>query len=431
MRLKVAAFVLLVVAAADASCAWGQGELRGVVVLARHGARSPIESETRSGVFNAQPWPKWPVEPGLLTPHGITALQRMGEYYRRQYNSVLKAGCAGVAVESTNVPRTIASAKVVMEVVAPGCNVMVNPDLTTDPPTLDKTKLTDAENGRMGDDPVWFTQTYARPLAAMHDVLTKCGGCKAVPDFRTMMIAAPPPAMQRGMMAPQGTTQPVAASSAGPKVVPRDPHKENAVALGADFAQNLLLQYIEGMPMQDVGWGRVDRAKLDELMEMNTRYHDFMLRTPLWSKAAAGPLAEKISSLLDSQAKGAGPSRFAYLSAHDANLGWLGGLLQLDWKVSDQTQNATPPGSAMIFELWHDAKTNADTVRVKFVAQTLDEIRNLTPLATTALDPNAGMRAGAEPPSISPAYVPGCSGAGPEYACSLSDFVRVVGERVR
>ncbi len=121
------------------------------------------------------------------------------------------------------------------------------------------------------------------------------------------------------------------------------------MALGADFAQNLLLQYIEGMPMSDVGWGRVDRAKLDELMQMNTSYHDFMLRTPLWSKAAAGPLAEKIAALLQMEAEGKGASRFAYLSAHDANLGWLGGLLQLDWKVSDQTQNATPPGSAMVF----------------------------------------------------------------------------------
>jgi 4-phytase/acid phosphatase len=209
-------------------------------------------------------------------------------------------------------------------------------------------------------------------------------------------------------------------------VVERDPRKENAVALGADFAENLLLEYVEGMPMKDVGWGRVDRAKLDELMEMNTRYHDFMLRTPLWSKAAAAPLAEKISALLASQAKVDSTTRFAYLSAHDANLGWLGGLLQLDWKVSDEAQNATPPGSAMIFELWNDATTNQKTVRVKFVTQTLDQIRNLTPLTAGVVDPNAGAQAGAEMPSISPVYVPGCSGAGPEYACSLSDFERVV-----
>ena len=41
--------------------AWGQttpqdsDELRRVVILARHGVRSPIASETRSSAFNAQP----------------------------------------------------------------------------------------------------------------------------------------------------------------------------------------------------------------------------------------------------------------------------------------------------------------------------------------------------------------------------------------
>ncbi len=290
----------------------------------------------------------------------------------------------------------------------------------------------------MGDDPAWFTGTYARPLAAMHDVLTKCDGCKAVPDFRVTRIDAAPPERAQGEM-PSGSL-----NAAAPKVVTRDPRKENAVALGADFAETLLLEYAEGMPLRDVGWGRVDRAQLDELMEMNTRYHDFMLRTPMWSKAAAAPLAEKISATLRFAAAPSDPvilhgtergvpprPRFFYLSAHDANLGWLGGLLQLDWKVSDEARNATPPGSAMVFELWRDAATNADTVRVKFVAQTLDQIRNLTPLTAGVFDPDAGARADAEKPSISPVYVPGCSGAGPDYACSLSDFARVVDERVR
>jgi 4-phytase/acid phosphatase len=318
---RIAALALL--AACNAwVAAQGAERLAGVVIVARHGARAPIESETRSGVFNAQPWPQWPVAPGLLTPHGIAAIERMGGFYRQQYGSLLK-GCDSVAVQSTNVPRTIASAKAVMKVVAPGCDVEVKAELTTDPAGLDKAKLADAINGRMGDDPAWFTATYAQPLKTMHDVLTMCKGCKAVPDFRTKMQSSSPAAMVS-----MGSARTFAEAEGS--VVERDPRKENAVALGADFAENLLLEYVEGMPMKDVGWGRVDRAKLDELMEMNTRYHDFMLRTPLWSKAAAAPLAEKISALLASQAKVDSTTRFAYLSAHDANLGWLGGLLQLD-----------------------------------------------------------------------------------------------------
>jgi 4-phytase/acid phosphatase len=398
-------------------------QIRAVVIIARHGVRTPIESETRSSVFNAQPWPAWPTEPGLLTPHGIDALKRMGEFYRQRYAPLLQ-GCGSVKVESTNVPRTIASANAVMSVIAPSCNLQITPDLTADPPNIDKAKLADAIAGRMAAEPQWFTHAFARPLAEMHDVLTACTGCKSVPDFRTMMLAT---GTQSNSMMQAGAT------SSSHAVTQRDPAKENAVAVGADFAENFLLQYTEGLPTNQVGWGRVPRAKLDDLMEMNTRYHDFILRTPYYAQEAAGPMAQKISQWMSTVAAGpnipirtgrpdapaGGGESLLYLSAHDANLTWLGGLLRIDWIVSDETINATPPGSALVFELVHNTHTNADTIRAFFIAQTLDQIRNLTSLT------------GAEKPSIAPIFIPGCSGPAPEYACSVSRFAQMVDEATR
>jgi 4-phytase/acid phosphatase len=396
-------------------------DVRAVVIVARHGVRAPIENETRSSVFNAQRWPAWPSAPGDLTPHGIAALKRMGEFYRQRYATLLH-DCNSVAVESTNTSRTIGSAKAVMSVVVPDCDVRVTADLTADPPSIDKAKLADATHGRMADQPEWFTHAFARPLEEMHDVLAKCAGCKQVPDFRTSMLD--PSAHSENMMQAQG-------EKAG-ALVPRDPRKENAAALGADFSENFLLQYAEGMPMDQVGWGRVDRARLDDLMEMNTRYHDFILRTPYYAQQAAGAMAQKISDWLSMAAilnipvrtgrpdvPAGGGESLLYLSAHDANLTWLGGLLRIAWLVSDETLNATPPGSALVFELHHNRQSNADTVQVFFIAQTLDQIRNLTDLTR------------AEKPSISPIYVPGCSGPGPGYACSMEAFARVAKEATK
>jgi 4-phytase/acid phosphatase len=332
----------------------------------------------------------------------------MGEFYRYRYATLLQ-GCNSVRVESTNVPRTIASAKAVMSVVAPSCNVQITPDLSADPPSIDKTKLADAIDGRMAAQPQWFTNTFARPLAEMHDVLTNCTDCKSVPDFRTMMLEA-------GEQSPS-MMQPVVPQTRA--VVPRDAHKENAVALGADFSENFLLEYTEGKPMNQVGWGRVLRVKLDDLMEMNTRYHDFILRTPYYAQQAAGPLVQKISSYFEEAAHNKAHAHLLYLSAHDANLTWLGGLLRIDWIVSDETINATPPGSALVFELVHNQQTSTDAVRAFFIAQTLDQIRNLTPLT------------GPEKPSIAPIYIPGCSGPGPQYACSVEGFAQVIDQAAR
>jgi 4-phytase/acid phosphatase len=387
-------------------------EVRAVVILARHGVRVPIESETRSSAFNAEPWPAWPVAPGTLTPHGIEALKRMGEFYRQRYASLLTEGCRSVYVESTNTSRTIASAKTTLSAIVPNCSIDVHTDLAQDPATIDHARLTDAINGRMSNQPQWFEHAFAAPLDEMHTILTTCSPehptCNTkTPDFRTTMLDASTAATMSQPEAARQTAQ----------IIPRDPRKENAVALGADFAENFLLQYAEGFSMEQIGWGRISRSTLDRLMEMNTRYHDFILRTPYYAQQAAGPLAQRISEALNTTAhetEHPNPSRFYFLSAHDANLTWLGGLLRIDWLVSDETFNSTPPGSALVFELHHNSQTNADTVQVLFIAQTLDQIRNLTPLT------------GDEKPSISRIYIPNCSGLAPTYSCTLKDFSTVV-----
>ncbi len=128
-------FLLLATTAAFAQTApTDNDELRAVVILARHGVRAPIESETRFSAFNALAWPAWPVEPGVLTPHGVEALKRMGEFYRQRYASLLTAGCKSVYAESTNTSRTIASAKATLSAVAPDAP-------STSTPTCSRTPL--------------------------------------------------------------------------------------------------------------------------------------------------------------------------------------------------------------------------------------------------------------------------------------------------
>jgi 4-phytase/acid phosphatase len=188
--------------------------------------------------------------------------------------------------------------------------------------------------------------------------------------------------------------------------------------MGADFAEHFLLQYTEGFPMEKVGWGRVSRPALNRLMEMNTRYHDFVLRTPYFAQIAASDLAFRIKTTLQQAAEGreipgalGGPQgRFVLLAGHDSNLTWLGGLLRMDWLLPDQTFNATTPGSAILFELHRNRSGGGYSVRALFVSQTLDQIRWLKPLT------------GVEQPAVAPVFIPGCSGAIADYACSLDAF---------
>jgi 4-phytase/acid phosphatase len=113
----------------QAAQALEDGDLQAVIVLMRHGVRAPIESETRSGAYNAQAWPAWPVAPGVLTPHGTEALRLLGEFYRVRYASLLPAGSCEqtkMYVEANTTQRTIASAKAVLSGLTPKCAVEVH-----------------------------------------------------------------------------------------------------------------------------------------------------------------------------------------------------------------------------------------------------------------------------------------------------------------
>lgn len=399
-----------------ANLAFGQhdpnDEVRSIILLARHGVRAPIESETRSGAYNAQPWPAWPVKPGVLTEHGASALRLLGDFYRSRYPSLfdhISCDDPGIYVEANSTQRTIASAKALLSGLVPDCSIKIhrtpvgqrNPLFSPpeDNPVINA-RWTDAINGRIADQPEWFTNAFAGTLEKLHRVLLNCETKRcdsARPDFRTVRG-------ENGI------------------VSSRNMREESPVKVGADFAENFLLEYTEGLSMEQVGWGRISRGDLDQLMEMNTRYHDFMLRTPYWAQVAASDLAARIRDTVLAAAEGKAvpgelgtpQDRVVLLDGHDSNLAWLGGLLRLDWILKDQTFNATPPGSGFVFEVHHNRRTGADSVRVFFVGQTLDQIRELRPLK------------GEERPSVAPVFIPGCSGPGPEYACPVDAFDRVV-----
>jgi hypothetical protein len=62
---------------------------------------------------------------------------------------------------------------------------------------------------------------------------------------------------------------------------------------------------------------------------------------------------------------------------HDTNLANIGGMLKLDWQLGRYQQNETPPAGAMVFELLRDA-AGKYFVRVSYVSQTLDQMRQST-----------------------------------------------------
>lgn len=389
-------------------------EIRAVVILSRHGVRAPLGSETRGNLYNAQPWPAWPVETGVLTEHGSAALRLLAAYYRTRYADILPNGTCDprtIYAEANNAQRTVASAKSFLEGLGAGCQTEVhsqpagraNPLFSSAEVNgqANREKLANQIQGRLGARLDWWTQAFAEPLEEMRHVLLDCSGPDCEKSKKSLLSA---PAT-------------VAAARPGGLVTVDGP-----VAMGADFAEHFLLQYTEGFPMEKVGWGRVSRPALNRLMEMNTRYREFVSRTSYSAQIVASDLAFRIQATLRQAAEGrkipgalgTPQNRFILLAGHDGTISGLGGLLRMDWLLPDETFNATPPGGALVFELHRRKDREEFRVRAFFIGQTLDQIRFLRPLT------------GAEPAAIAPVFIPGCSGAETDYSCSVNAFSEAV-----
>jgi 4-phytase/acid phosphatase len=390
-------------------------DLRAVIIVSRHGVRAPLAEEIRDGRYNVDPWPAWPVAAGVLTPHGDQVMRTIGRYYRMRYATLLgnTLDCAHphLYAAANNVQRTRASARALLDGLAPECAVPVHslPDGKMDPLFNEDTfnarihadLLAASYRGELGDHPEWWINGYRSELNQLQQILNGCEKEDCTRLAAAQLLDLP------SLIEPSGA---------------HSIKLQSPLGLGADFAEHFLLQYVEGMPMAQVGWGRVTPNELTRLLALNQSYYDFVLRTPYYSRIVGSDLAAHIDRILHSAAgrnakpsgMGDGKTRFYLLLGHDTNLTGLSGLLNLKWALPDTALNVTLPGSSILLELYQPARGSELAVRALYFSESMAQMRE-----GSALGPE-------NPPSVVPLFIPGCSNVASADACTLTRFHALV-----
>jgi 4-phytase/acid phosphatase len=85
-------------------------------------------------------------------------------------------------------------------------------------------------------------------------------------------------------------------------------------------------------------------------------------------------------------------------------------MLRVDIWLIDGRRDDTPPGGALVFELWQDDGSSAYIVRTYYTSQTLEQMRNVTALTLNT------------PPAKANVFVPGCSTGGDGFFCDWTTF---------
>lgn len=398
----------------------GDADLQFVVVLGRHGVRSPTGEAAQYEKYSQAAWPGWDVPPGNLTRHGYELMRTFGAWDRTQLAKkglLAVTGCADatrVAIVSDSDERTRETGRALGEGMFPGCPPMVralpegSPDALfhalhagvgpADPPG-DAASLQAAIAQRAGGSPESLTERFRPQLAEMDHILASCG--TAEPGHTRKSLFDVP-------------------ASLGPGRNGRGAELRGPVMTAASLSENFLLEYTQGFPRQDVGWGCVDGSTVRSLIALHTAAFDVEQRTPAAARMQASNLLDHIRRALqqaatgvaDGEAPDSAGDRALFLVGHDSNLASVGALLNLHWDA-DGRHDDTPPGSALVFELWKQRGTSERFVKVEYTTQTLEQMR--TGQALT----------GNDPPVRVALDVPGCPGP-----CSWEAFAKIVNAAV-
>lgn len=389
-------------AAAQAPAAAPESDLVFTLIFTRHGIRSPLLKNEEMAQFATDPWPQWEVPAGVLTPHGRQVMELMGEYYRAYYTAqgLLTGDAAKDAAEiyfrSDANERTINTARALGEGLLGGSAVVVHAlpmtnahsgDPLVDPDSplerTDRALRTASLEGRIGGDPRLLVDENRITLEALERVLF--GGDGTAPAGKTAIADLPAGSLWQGAQ----------------RVV-----------------DALTLEYADGKPLAEVGWGRLHPADLPQLMTLSAMNFDLTWRTPLHARAAASNLASHLLSTLEQAARaqavpgaiGAPGQRLVVVVGHDSNIVPLASLLDIDWAVPGAPQSPFLPGGALVFELRHRRRDGQFLVRTRYVSPTIEQSRAARPFTLE------------HPPASAEIFVPGCSRADPGYDAPLELF---------
>ena len=375
-----------------------QLKLEQSFILFRHGLRSPLNGEAAAAQFMQAPMPAWNEPPGNLTEHGAEAARLLGRYLRSDYASLgllPVAGCpsrTAIDVYSNSVERTIATAKAMTNGLAPGCGLRIRHrpvgqlDPVFAPVEAEAAGFDAAAAARAIVSSVGGLDRLINPHAAEFRVLERVLGC----------AAAKTPCDIAGM----GST--LEASGDGHALVLGGP-----IAVASGTVEVFLLQYMQGLPMGQVAWGRADAAALARMSVLHSLLFDVMARPRLMSTLISAPLRTLVSQALRHPT-----ARLTMLVGHDDNIAGLASWLGLEFSVPGYGANDPPIGGGLGFEVWRTA-TDRRYVRAVYISQTPDQIRNLVRLSRL------------RPPFEVTLPLPGCDD-GPGHTCLIGEFLKLL-----
>jgi len=372
-----AVFAALISAGPDMAGANTPGyELEAVVLVNRHGVRSPISQDPSYKLLARQKWPDFGVPEGYLTKRGGKLAKIMGAWYGQHFRDsglLPQNGClpdSAVWVHADNSQRTIVTAQKMQKGMLPGCSYPVThvADGTADP-LIDPTGagicekddvLQDAAMAALIGSSQTVVDAYQASLSQLQDVLDCC----------------------RPKLCRQASLEP------GCKLTDLTPG--DMVGAATVVSENFLMEYADKLPLSQVGWGRASSPATISHINMTHALNYWAYNANPYGAGVEG--SNLMNYVLTALTKAAGAHGLkgpvlSLIVAHDNNLLNVAGLLGSSWFLDSYQQSEVPPGAGIAFELWRNTSTGKLYVDIVVRAQTMRQLRKAQTLSPGGSEP--------------------------------------------
>lgn len=349
-------------------------QLEQVLMMSRHNLRAPLaDNGSVLAQSTKKKWPQWDVPGGQLTTKGGVLEVYMGRYTREwlaQQGLIKEGDCPGsdeVYAYANSLQRTVATAQFFITGAFPGCDVPVSHQdaMGTMDPIF---------NPVITDDSEAFNK---QALTAMNSMAEKLTLKPAFQRLEKIIDYKNSPACDGKKQCDLSSTNQNKFFAENGK----EPTVSGPLKIGNSLVDAFTLQYYEGMPADRVAWGQIKTPEQwEELSAIKNGYQDTLFASPLVAREVAAPLVDYIRSLLVDEDKESAP-KVTLMVGHDSNIASL--LSALDFKaytLPDQFER-TPIGGMIQFQRWHDKKNNQELVKVEYVYQSSDQLRDATVLS--------------------------------------------------
>ncbi|EPC7736748.1 bifunctional glucose-1-phosphatase/inositol phosphatase [Escherichia coli] len=350
-------------------------QLQQVLMMSRHNLRAPL-ANNGSVLEQSTPnkWPEWDVPGGQLTTKGGVLEVYMGHYMREwlaQQGMVKSGECPSpdtVYAYANSLQRTVATAQFFITGAFPGCDIPVHHQekMGTMDPTF---------NPVITDDSAAFSE---QAVAAMEKELSKLQLTDSYQLLEKIVNYKDSPACKEKQQCSL-----VDGKNTFSAKYQQEPGVSGPLKVGNSLVDAFTLQYYEGFPMDQVAWGEI---KSDQqwkvLSKLKNGYQDSLFTSPEVARNVAKPLVSYIDKALVTDRTSA--PKITVLVGHDSNIASL--LTALDFKpyqLHDQNER-TPIGGKIVFQRWHDSKANRDLMKIEYVYQSAEQLRNADALTLQA-----------------------------------------------